>query len=166
MIPVIEPTTTTITTDPFAVPAVVDLPYVQRVLETIYRLSDEATRYAYATKVPDAELSERLDAIFGGPALEEAKRVLSENAAEGYVRLANPPGDAEVRAVDILQATSTCMVVRANLDFGSYYKDPPPAPPQGVVQLSKADVLPFNPTGWGVLVAGDPQPGTNTRVCR
>jgi hypothetical protein len=161
---VTQPATTT--TLGFEIPAVIDLPYVQRVLETIYHLDGEATRHAYAKKTVDAELYERLEAIFGGEALEESKRILGENAAEGFAVFANPPGDPKVRAVEVLQATTKCIVVRADLDFGPYYKDQRPPPTQSLIQLAPADVLPLNPTRWGILVAGQPRPGTNTRVCQ
>ncbi len=139
---------------------------MQRVLETIYHLDGEATRHVYAKKFPDAELNERLEAIFGDPALTEAKRVLGENAADGFVRFANPPGDAKIRAVEIIQATPTCMIIRADLDYGPQFKEPRPPQPQATIQLGRADVLPFNPTGWGVLVAGVPNAGQNLKVCR
>ncbi len=158
-----QPTTTT--TPSFETPAVIDLPYVQRVLETIYRLDGDATRHAYAKKVPDAELNERLDAIFADPVLAGAKNVISQNAAEGFTRFANPPGDPIVRAVAIVQATTACMVVRADLDHRPTYKDSLPKEPQAVIQLIRAPVVRFNTTGWGVIVAGDPDPGTNIKVC-
>ncbi|HEV8115449.1 MAG TPA: hypothetical protein VGP53_04360, partial [Acidimicrobiales bacterium] len=50
----VAPTSSTVAAA-FAVPAVIDLPYVQRVLETLYHLDGEATRHAYANKGPDAE---------------------------------------------------------------------------------------------------------------
>ena len=158
----VQPTTTV---PSFEVPAVIDLPYVQRVLETIYHLDGEATRHVYAKKVPDAELNERLEAIFGDPRLGEAKRVLGENAAEGFVVFANPPADARVRALEIIQATPTCMVIRAELDYGPQFKEARPPDPPAIIQLHRADVLPLNPTGWGIVVAGTPDPGQNLKVC-
>lgn len=159
------PAPTTTTTAGFAVPAVIDLPYVQRVLETIYHLDGEATRYLYARKLPDAQFNERLEAIFGGQALTEAKRVLGENTAEGFAVFADPPGDAIVRAVDIVQATPRCMIIRADLDYGPQYKEPRPRQPQAIIQLAPAEVLPFNPTGWGIVGAGTPLPDQDLAKC-
>ena len=149
----------------FAVPAVIDLPYVQRVLEVIYHLDGEATRRAYATKAVDAEVDERLVAIFGEPRLSNSKKVLRDNAGDGFRTFANPPGDAKVRAVEIIEATPTCIVVRADLDYGPQYKEDRPPQPQAVIQMARAKVQPYNPTGWGVVVAGAPTPGKNLRVC-
>lgn len=161
---VAQPPTTSATS--FEVPAVIDLPYVQRVLKTIYHLDGEAARHVYAKKVPDAELNERLEALFGGPRLAEAERVLGQNAADGFVRFANPPGDAEVRAVEIIQATGTCMIIRADLDYGPQYSESRPPEPQAIIQMTRADVLPFNPTGWGIVGAGVPvAKGQNLRTC-
>jgi len=159
------PTTVATSASSFAVPAVIDLAYVQRVLKTIYRLDGDASRRAYAMKAVDLEVVERLEAIFGGPRLTEAKRVLAENAVERFILFADPPGDAIVRAVEIIQATPTCMVIRADLEYGPLFKEPRPPQPQAIIQLRRADVLPFNPTGWGVVVAGDPAPGQDLKVC-
>ncbi len=157
---------TTTTALSFAVPSVIDLPYVQRVLEAIYHLDGEAARYIYAKKLPDAEFNERLEAIFGGQRLIEAKRVYGENAAEGFALFASPPGDPAVAVVGIVQATPTCMIVRANLDYRPQYQQSRPAEPTSVIQLARADVLSFNPTGWGIVGAGVPEPGQDVRKCR
>lgn len=161
---VTQPATTT--TLGFDIPAVIDLPYVQRVLETIYHLDGEAARYIYAKKLPDAHFNERLEAIFGDPRLSEAKQVYGENAAQAFVRFANPPGDPSVRAIEIIDTSDRCMIIRVDLDYGPQYKDPPPRRPTSVVQLSRADVLPLNPTGWGIIAAGTPQPDQDLRKCR
>lgn len=160
----VEQTTTTSATS-FEVPAVIDLAYVQRVLTELYRLEGEAVRHAYATKAPDAELEQRLTALLGGDALEEARAVLSEHAGEGFVRFADPPGDPVVRAVAIIQATPTCMVIRADLDFRPFFKARVDRRPQATLELRRFEVLPHNATGWGVLVAGIPAPGLNLEVC-
>jgi len=159
------PTTVTTSVSSFEVPAVIDLAYVQRVLKTLYRLDGDASRRAYAMKAVDLEVVKRLEAIFGGQTLAEAKRVLAENALERFVLFADPPGDAIVRAVDIIQATPSCMVVRADLEYGPLFKEPRPLQPQAIIQLRRADVLPFNPTGWGVVFAGTPTPGQNLEIC-
>lgn len=172
------PTTTTLlpdttaslpptTTAPgFEIPAVIDLPYVQRVLETIYHLDGEAKRYVYAKQVPDAEFNARLEAIFGGPALDESKRVIGQNAAERFVLYANPPGDARVTAVEIVQATQGCMIVRSHLDFRPVYREERPPQPIAVIQLRSAVVSPLNPTGWGVVFQGQPETNQDIRVCK
>lgn len=157
--------TTTTSASSFAVPAVIDLSYVQRVLEAIYHLDGEAARHAYAVKSADNELKERLDAIYGGPALADATQVYERNAAEGFSQFANPPGDAKVSAVTIIQATPTCIVARADLDHGPFFRKPGKPAPQSVIQLGPADILPLNPTGWGVVVAGDPNRDQKLEVC-
>ncbi|MEO5680006.1 MAG: hypothetical protein ABIS47_10095 [Acidimicrobiales bacterium] len=164
-----EPTTaaapTSTTSAEFARPEVIDLPYVQRVLEAIYHLDGEATRHAYATKALDTELDERLDAIFGDPRLAAAKQVLKEEATDGFERFADPPADAHVRAVELIQSKPTCMVLRADLDYGPQYKEYRPPQPQAVIQLLTVKVMPYNPTGWGIVAAGAVPPDKNLKVC-
>lgn len=160
----VPPTSSTVAAA-FVVPPVIDLHYVQRVLEAIYHLDGEATRHAYANKGPDAESDARLDAIFGGASLTSARDFLRSHSDDGFRRLVNPPGDPTVRAVEVIQATSTCIVVRAALDFGPQYSESVPAKPPAVIQMARADVLPYNPTGWGVVVAGEPDPRQDLKVC-
>ena len=160
----VPPTSSTVAAA-FAVPAVIDLPYVQRVLETLYHLDGEATRQAYVKGALDDETDERLEALFANPRLASAKRNLRDSAQDGFRVLANPPGDAKVLAAGIVQATATCMVVRADLDYGPQYKEFRAPQPQAVIQMERAPVLPYNPTGWGIIVAGAPNPGEDLKVC-
>jgi len=163
---ILEPAPTTTSASSFEVPAEVDVAYVQRVLKAIYHLDGEATRRAYAAKAIDLEVVARLEALFSGKALAGARKVLAENAVEGFIEFADPPADAFVRAVDLIQVTDRCMVVRADLDFRPLFKKRVPPEPQAVIQLRRFEVLPFNPTGWGVVVAGDPDPGQSLKVCK
>jgi len=158
----VAPTSSTVAAA-LAVPAVIDLPYVQKVLETIYHLDGEATRHAYANKAVDAESDARLDALFADPRLASAKRNLRDNVE--FQVLADPPGDATVRAVEIVQATATCMVIRAELDYGPQYKEFRPPQPQAVIQIERAPLSPLNPTGWGIIVAGAPKSGEDLNAC-
>jgi len=151
---------------PFQMPAVVDVAYVQRLLDAVYRLDGEATRRAFVTGAPDAEVDERLLAIFGDPALAEARQVLADQAADGFARLANPPGDATVRVLEVLEASRACIVVRADLDRGPVFREPRPAPARLVIRMARADALAFNPTGWGVVSAGVPEPDQDVNLCR
>ena len=160
----VAPTSSTVAAA-FAVPTVIDLPYVQRVLETLYHLDGEATRHAYAKGAVDAETDERLEAIFANPRLASAKRNLRDSAQDGFRVLANPPGDAKVLAAGIVQATAACVVVRADLDYGPQYKEFRAPQPQAVIQMERAPVVPYNPTGWGIIVAGAPNPGEDLKVC-
>ncbi len=57
------------------------------------------------------------------------------------------------------------MVVRADLDDRPQFKKQVPPEPRAVIQLRRFEVLPFNPTGWGVVVAGDPDPGQDLKAC-
>ena len=149
---------TTSTSLGFERPIAIDVPYVQRVLDEIYRLEGEAARYIYAKGVPDAEFNERLKAIFGEPALGEAKSLFGQQAAQRFTRLANPPGNPRIVVRAILEMGDDCIVVRGDLDFRPLYKVKERTIPNGVVVLRPADVLPLNPTGWGVVAAGTPLP--------
>lgn len=165
----VEASTTTVattsTTLGFAIPTTIDVPYVQRVLDEIYRLEGEAARHIYANKVPDAEFNARVEAIFGEPALGEAKSLYGRGAARGFDTFADPPGDPKVKVRDVVEATTTCILVRADLDFSPLFKSAVAAQPGDVIILSPGDILPFNPTGWGIVEAGVPASGRELTAC-
>lgn len=140
----------------------IDVAYVQRVVDEIFRLDGEAARYVHVKRVPDAEFNARLEAIFGDPALEEAKTLYGRGAADGFVSFANPPGDPQVKIKSIEQSTPTCILALADLDFRPLFVGADRLIRGGVVVLSSADRLPLNPTGWGVVAAGTPVPGKET----
>jgi len=156
---------TTTTSLGFERPIVIDVPYVQRVLDEIYRLDGEAARYIYAKGVPDAEFNARLGAVFGGPALEESKSVYGQAAAQRFTTFANPPGNPKMVVQKVIEATSDCILVTASLDFRPLYKASDLTEPAGVVILRTADILPLNPTGWGVVEAGKPTQGRALTAC-
>lgn len=157
---------TTSTSLGFERPAIIDVPYVQRVVDEIYRLEGEAARHLYANKVPDAEFNDRLEAILGEPALKDAKSVFGRASADGLRIFADPPGDPVVKIRSIVEFTQTCILARADLDFRPLFKDAERRQPDGLVQLNPGDVLPLNPTGWGVVGAGVLAPGQEgKRAC-
>lgn len=156
---------TTSTTLGFEVPATIDVPYVQRVLDENYRLDGEAARYLYAKRLPDPEFNERLEAIFGEPELEAAKSAFGREAAQGLTNLADPPGDPVVNVVAIVDSGPGCVVVRGGLSFKAMYKEIAPPSPEVLIQLLSGNVERFNPTPWGVVAAGPATSTTNTDVC-
>lgn len=164
----ITPTTvapTTSTSLGFEKPATIDVPYVQRVVDVLFHLEGEAARHIHSNRVPDAEFNERLEAIFGEPALEEAKTFYGRGAARGFDNFADPPGDPSVRVKSLVASTPACILVRAALDYRPMFRGASRTEPDGFVRLSPGDVLPLNPTGWGIVGAGRPAPGKEATTC-
>lgn len=147
---------TTSTSVGFETPSIVDAPYVQRVVDELFRLEGEAARYLYAKKQPDAEFNARLDAILGEPALATAKTFYGRGAAEGFTNFANPPGNPKAKVQTVLEATPECILVRASIDFRPLFIEADRTDPNGFIQLHLADLLPLNLTGWGIVGAGVP----------
>lgn len=160
-----ETSTTPSTSLGFDKPATVDVAYVQRVVDEIYRLEGDAARHLYANKVPDAEFNDRLEAIFGDPELSDAKTSFGRDAAQGLSNFAEPPGDPSVKVLSILDSTPDCIVVRATLNFTALYKRTAPASPTVLIQLLAGNAEPFNPVPWGVVAAGPPSSTTDPKVC-
>ncbi len=161
-----EPATTTSTSLGFDKPATIDVAYVQRVLDEIYRLEGDAARHLYANKVPDAEFNERLEAIFGDPELSDAKTSFGRDAAERLSNFTEPPGDPIVKVLSIVDSAPDCIVAQATLNFTALYKRTAPASPTVLIQLLAGSVEPLNPVPWGVVAAGPASPATDPKVCQ
>lgn len=152
--------TTTTTVSPFAVPDVIDIPYVQRVLEEIYRLDGEAVRHLYASKLPDKEFALRQEAIFGGQTLKESVRILSERATTELDAFASPPGNPTVKARELIQTSVRCMIVLADLSFSPFYRSSEVGPSDpSYIYLFRAEHSKYNSTGWGITRSGRPPAG-------
>lgn len=149
------PSTTALTG--FEVPEVIDVAYVQRVVDEIYRLTGEAARYAYAIKASDDEFKARMNAIFQGTEFDAVTSAFSSGSPGGFSVFANPPGNPVISISSVVEGTRSCIIARANLDFRPLFIRTEKTPLDGIVQLlTTTQNSSYNPTGWTVVAAGTP----------
>ncbi len=145
--------TTSAPADPYAVPAVIDEAYVNRVLAALDQVEGDATRSIVAAGglVPDA--GAKLRSIYNDPQLEQQLNLLTKT---DLGRLKMPPGNRKTAVRRLVQARPTCILVDVTLDFSDLVNNPPVRPLDEVDFLTlrptqpQADPLEVNPTPWSV----------------
>ena len=157
----IPPTTsTTLPADPFAVPAVIDLAYLDRVMVELNRIHGNAFRTVVATHDIPPEVVAQLKATATGTSLSTTLKDLSTQIVHQFKGGRNPPGDRITSADRIVSATASCISFGGNSDFSLVADHPVVVRSSYVlVRVSSQDQT-INPTPWliafdGVEVEGD-----------
>jgi hypothetical protein len=105
----------TTTTDPYAVPAVIDTAYVNRVLAGLDALTGEAFRLYMRDRRITPEISDRIKAAYGSGELYDL--VVRTFEAEKDTRLSTPPGNAVTTVTRLITAAPTCIFSQVARDF-------------------------------------------------
>jgi len=161
------PTASTTTTTPLSqVPAVIDLAYVQRVMDVLDHLTGEAAREFVAQKGPTPKFEQIIEAVYTKSALDDVKSFFGRAAAQTDLSPLRPdPHDPTTSVLRIVVATGNCVVFEAKDDLGPILVKPPdPGTADSIFQLVAKNVTPdplkMNPTPWVVDLSG--QKGATT----
>lgn len=154
--PITRPSTTT-TIDVSKVPPVIDVPYVQAVMNALDQRTGDMVRTLVANKVPNAEFAALMQAIYDEPEFSRAQSEYGNYAARGLGPLSPKPGDPVTRIRRLVDSSANCIVAEIDHDYRPIFKDPsPPDPGGGFIQLrtknSQRDPANRNPTAW-IIVA-------------
>ncbi len=152
------------TTNPYAVPEVIDVAYVNRVLAGLDQVMGDAVRLAVVAKAIPRDALGRLEAIHVNEGSNPNSLVqLAINGFEDAIRRGFPdtreqPGNVVTTVTDLISGTPTCIFAKVNQDRTPASKHPSPAPLQhwiGLVRLDPAnDPDRYNPTAWVYIVNG------------
>ena len=156
------PTTrrTTTTTDPFAVPDPIDAAYVERVVAELDHLYGDAAREVAREQALTPRFETILRAIYGDDEeLELARKIWLDEEAAGFVHLAREPGDPKTTAIQLLLATSECVIAAVDRDLSavaSEQRNPPSTQLYVVLVPLRAEHDPkdINSTGWALGFEG------------
>lgn len=159
-VPTVPPTTA----NPYAVPDVVDIAYVNRVLAGLDQLVGDVTRLVIASRAITPEVAERVKAIYiAEPSNPESRAQRKIESLEDGIRRDFPdtkasPGNAVTTVVEIIAATPSCIFAMVNQDYSAASTKPSPPPLThwvGLVPLDPAnDPNHYNPTAWVFAVNG------------
>jgi hypothetical protein len=148
--------------DPYAIPEDgIDEAYVEKVLEAIFEVNREALELTLATEVGDLapfEAEQRFRAIYGGAYGAHQMSTLYQVAGSQSLRsqFRDPVGRVRVTDVQVLDATSECVVARRTLDFSDVLQEPGAAIIEFValsLQVPDGEMDWLNPTPWRVTDA-------------
>ena len=151
----------TTTTNPYAVPAVIDEAYVNRVLAGLDAVFGDATRTMIRTKTITADVYDRLRSIYGSnDLLQLVLDLIQEEMRSGFADYKPNPGNKVTTANQIISAGPTCIFVRVQRDYSAVALSSDPVNPQWIALKpleSSRDPKGYNPTTWAMVYDGFPR---------
>ena len=154
-----EPAPTT-TTNPYAVPAVIDEAYVNRVLAGLDAVLGDVVRLVVGTRTITREAYDRLRAIY---AFDERLQLALDNfesdMRNGFMGYKSNPGNKTTTVRRLFTASTSCIFAEVERDFSSVSLSPNPVNPQWIglrpLEASR-DQGGYNPTQWAYIYDGFP----------
>ncbi len=162
-----EPETTT-TTDPYAVPAVIDAAYVNRVLAGLDAALGDVTRLVVRTRTIPPEAYDRLKSLYLNPDLLQLMIDSAQSdMRRGFAGYKSEPGNRASIVLELITAQRACIFAKVRRDY-SAVTNRPPAELEiqwvGIKPLDPArDLSGYNMSKWAFVYDGFPrdhsQPG-------
>ncbi len=153
------PTATTATTaaassDPYAIPAVIDIAYVQRVFDALDQIQGEVIKEFLTTRQLTFAMTVRLGSVYNRDELERTVNALKEQLTRDFSVFKQPPGIRRTVVRRILTARRDCVSVAAEFDSTGILKDPG-APTSAFLALQPTDPAldpsNINPTPYSIF---------------
>lgn len=153
------PTTaaTTEVVDPFAVPAVIEAAYVDKVLAALNRVDGDLVRDLVQTNTLSEMANIRLRAIYNDPEFQQELESLVKLFGRGIGGFKRPPGDRRTTVTEIVTASPTCVLAEVTHDYSNVVENaaqPLAGEEVAIVTLrptqANADPQDLNPTPWSV----------------
>jgi hypothetical protein len=155
-----EPALTT-TTNPYAVPAVIDIAYVNRVLAGLDAAVGDVLRVVMSTKTIPPEAYDRLKAIYAEPTIMQIKIDGYQRDIREQFRSYRPaPGNRASTVSRLLSTRSNCIFVEVRRDYSAVGLNPIPELDRQWVGLTRLDASRdpngYNRTAWALIYDGFP----------
>jgi len=148
----------TTTTNPYAVPAVIDAAYVNRVLAGLDAVVGDVTRTVVRTKTVPPEDFDRLRAVYGtNELLQLIIDSVQSDLRRGLLGYRLEPGNRVSTVEKILSATPRCVFAQVRRDYQAVSVNPNTVNPQWVgIQPGDANRDPagYNSTQWSLIYDG------------
>ena len=148
----------TTTTNPYAVPEVIDAAYVNRVLEGLDAAYGDVLRLVAATKTIPPEAFDRLKAIYLNPeAMQLRLDALSLAVGTGLKGYRSPPGNQVSAVQEVISAGRDCIFARVSRDFSQVVTEHRDSPIEwlGLKSMEESRSGPaYNPTPWMIVAEG------------
>ena len=148
---------TTVTTNPYAVPAIIDVAYVNRVLAWFDQANGDLVRNFIAARAITPEIVASLRAVNASEGMFQVNLdSLQYTLRTGFSGFLPNPGNVRTVVVELLSAKSSCFYAKVDRDGSAVAKAPNPSLRTQWVALRRLDSPPSaaNPTGWGYILNG------------
>jgi len=148
----------TTTTNPYAVPAVIDEAYVNRVLAAMDKAFGDITRIVVAERSVPPEVIQRLDAIYVEDLVQRQVVIFQAELRRGLEGYKEPPGDHESVVTSIISVQPGCIFAQIFRDASAVVLSPDSRLSTQWIALVPADPTldhhRVNPTSWMFLYYG------------
>lgn len=150
--PPVTSSSTTSTTVSYAVPAVIDVAYVGRVMQALDHVYGDAVRHLAQSRSVDEQFLKYLVATHNPRIFGLAQDLWVKIQARDFAGLRDAPGDPVTRIDNLLRADRDCILIQGDRDFTPIYVGDDPNNHHRFVALTplRADRNPdaMNPTPW------------------
>lgn len=153
-----EPPRTT-TTNPYAVPTVIDAAYVNRVLAGLDAAVGDVTRMVVRTRTIPREAYDRLRAIYANDgSLQLAIDIIQNDIRRDLPGYSVEPGNQVTRVVELITNNSACIFVRVSRNYSAIGPGASPTSDKNWVALRRLDQARdfngYNSVGWAFAYEG------------
>ena len=156
----IAPAPTT-TTNPYAVPAVIDVAYVNRVLAGLDAILGDVTRLVVSTRSVPPDAYDQLRSVYAtNDLLQLTIDSVQSDIRRGLGGYKNEPGNKTSTVQQIVSADSRCVFAKVERNYSAVSISPNTVNPQWVglrIKEPTRDPKNFNTTPWMLVYDGFPQ---------
>ncbi len=154
-----EPPRTT-TTNPYTMPAVIDVAYVSRVLAGLDAAVGDVVRIILRTRTIPREAYDRLRSLYGTDRkLQFAIDAFQEDMGRNFFGYKVDPGNRVTTVTQLLSVREACVFARISRDYSTVSPDPLTADIQWVALRpldASRDPNKYNVTSWAYIYEGFP----------
>jgi hypothetical protein len=148
----------TTTTNPYAVPAVIDETYVNRVLAGLDQAVGDVVRLVVSARTIPPEALQRLKAIYVGEYLQLVVDLFQDDIFHDFAGYREAPGNKATTVTRLLTIKVACIFAQVHKDFSAVSLDPDPRLSTQWIALVPIDPSHdpngYNPTGWAYSYDG------------
>lgn len=152
-----EPAPTT-TTNPYAVPTVIDVAYVNRVLAGLDAAIGDVTRLVVRTKTIPREAYDRLKALYGtNDILQLTVDSIQSDVRRGFAGYKAEPGNRVSTVLQLVSADMKCVFAVIHRDYLAVSINPATINPQWIALRpadASRDPSGYNRTSWSLVLDG------------
>lgn len=146
--------TTSAAVNPDVVPAVITPAYVDAVFAVLEHIDGNASRALIAANAVTPEVLADIRAIYNDPLYAQEVKIAQQSIQGNLSNIRRPPGDVRIRVKRLIFASSQCVFVEADSDYGAVVYAPPNKPASEYWELrpkqSGADPARINATPWAL----------------
>jgi hypothetical protein len=146
----------TTTTNPYAVPAVIDEAYVNRVLAGLDQVVGDVVRLLMESRsFPPAAVNRLKEVYLDQELLQLSVDVYQDDLIRGFPDKRPSPGNRRTTVVDLISVRSDCIFAKVDVDYSAIFEVSDPSfRTQWVSLIPDTRSHSFNPTSWGLIYEG------------